>query len=628
MTSNTVANSGPVDTRTIYETRHVTPQCFSVTSPPLRRRLPPARGTTSDPSSDLVASIRRNSATAFRTTFVLVDPNAVGATPAKTAVQTNTLAVAALAATTMLLLSAGGDALRMAEEEATGDILGMDETVREMLLRLEESSVDNPDSAKLLSGVTSIPSLRRSINFPSSSVPVSRAIDSTLTQAPFSRPPRHVVEDPVILSSLRARPDLFSVSTPIRVNVLREWLKDHPNRPLVDSVLVGLTDGFWPGHTGNFSDHPSGNLPKHSPEDDAFLLESARKDYASGYMSDTFKERLPGMLISPSHVVRSETRKTRQVCDQTLNGLNDGIDPSIAGTKYDTLQHLGLLMRDLRRRGLDVDNSGAIIGTLWKSDVSEAFRQLPVSKFWQLKQAHILRVPSAGGKHDTVYMIDQRLILGGRLSPLIWCTVLNLILWGARHHFERIFPFAFVDDVFGYDCSKLRLPVTHPKTLESLLVPRDQAIVLMSWNLLGVPWDWKKQESSETTLTILGHNVNVAGPSIELPPAAKANFAASIDKFLSTDAPPLNAWRKLSGYGTWVCYSIPFAKFALRPIYEKIGNKVHRFAPVHLNNDVRTSLAWLRDQVLSAPPLSFLDPALEDWGQNEADLIIFTDACL
>lgn len=508
--------------------------------------------------------------------------------------------------------------------------LGTDEA--EAWLNLNHSNPLNDSTSHPLSGISSTPSILRRLFFPKSSVPSSPAVDSTLSQLPFSRPPPHVTDNPVFLSTLAARPDLFAVSTPIKSNLLGKWLRNHPNRPLVASVLVGLDEGFWPSHDGNFEKYHAEPLPKHSPEDDAFLLDSARKDFDLGFMSNFFDTLLPGMLISPSHVVRPENRKARQVCDQTSNGLNDGIDRSLARTIYDTILHLGTLMRFRRRRGEDFDPiTRLFFGILWKSDVSKAFRRLPVSIFWQLKQIHRLRMIDKNGKVKTVYMVDQRLILGGRMAPIIWCTVLNLILWGTRYHLYLEFPFAFVDDVFGYDTSRLLLSITHPITRESRLVPREQALVLTSWNQLGVPWDWEKQEHSAGVLTILGHDIDAVNFTVTLPPSSKAAFIAYIRNFL--DRPhksprKLIEWQKLAGYGQWVCTSLPFAKFALQALYDKMKGKSFRNAPISLNNLVRQSLEWLASQIAIAPPLYLLDPALEDWAESEANLVIRTDACL
>jgi hypothetical protein len=48
------------------------------------------------------------------------------------------------------------------------------------------------------------------------------------------------------LASLKLRPDIFTIVTPVNIATFSELLKDHPNRPFVDSILKGLSEGFWP----------------------------------------------------------------------------------------------------------------------------------------------------------------------------------------------------------------------------------------------------------------------------------------------------------------------------------------------------------------------------------------------
>ena len=41
-------------------------------------------------------------------------------------------------------------------------------------------------------------------------------------------------------------PDLFKVSTPIDMDYFEVLLVDHPNPAFVQSVCMGLCEGFWP----------------------------------------------------------------------------------------------------------------------------------------------------------------------------------------------------------------------------------------------------------------------------------------------------------------------------------------------------------------------------------------------
>lgn len=82
------------------------------------------------------------------------------------------------------------------------------------------------------------------------------AYEWTETAEPLPRPPPSEYENLSALRTLEARPDLFKVISPIRVDVFERLLKDHPNQRFVSSVLEGLREGFWPWATTVREDYP------------------------------------------------------------------------------------------------------------------------------------------------------------------------------------------------------------------------------------------------------------------------------------------------------------------------------------------------------------------------------------
>ncbi|THU88651.1 hypothetical protein K435DRAFT_604037, partial [Dendrothele bispora CBS 962.96] len=61
---------------------------------------------------------------------------------------------------------------------------------------------------------------------------------------PLPSPPKSLLVDPTIQSTLHALKDYIKVDTPFDVNRLERLLFTHPNRPFVDSVLRSLREGF------------------------------------------------------------------------------------------------------------------------------------------------------------------------------------------------------------------------------------------------------------------------------------------------------------------------------------------------------------------------------------------------
>ncbi|GAA5945714.1 hypothetical protein JCM1841_002701, partial [Sporobolomyces salmonicolor] len=498
-----------------------------------------------------------------------------------------------------------------------------DEDVRMELLLGASVSDERPGEDYRLPGTGPTPRLRRALNFPSSAPPTTPAVDRTYSDPPLPSVPRSILEDPTIAGTIARAPHLFDVDTPFRVNAVAALLRFHPNRPLIDSVLKGLRHGFWPGFEGEMDHSSLGPDPIELSEDDHdFIAMQLNKDYEKGYLSMPFAKLLPGMVVSPMFVVRIEGRKPRAVVDQTASGLNDGVDRDVARVTYDTIAELGRLLRYRRRRSEDKD------GVLWRSDVSGAFRTLPVAVQWQVRQVHRSRRRDRHtNRYETIYYVDRRVVFGGRFSPRLWCTVMNVILAGVKQHLGLEFPLAYVDDAFGLDTSGFSLPVTNPTTGETRSVPCDQARLLLVWNFVGCPWEWDKQLSGKR-LVVLGHLVDSDALTVSLPEAAKQGFADSVANFLAPGKQPLVAFQRLAGYGNWICTSLPFAKFALVSIYEKMRGKSRRNGSIWINTAVRRNLAWLVRELSTAPPLDLLDPALEPWGFDEADLVLFTDACL
>ncbi|CAA7267701.1 unnamed protein product [Cyclocybe aegerita] len=67
---------------------------------------------------------------------------------------------------------------------------------------------------------------------------------STLTAAPLPSPPRNELQNKVARKTISQNPDLFKVVSPIKVDIFKEYVKDHPNQSFVQSVARALKKGF------------------------------------------------------------------------------------------------------------------------------------------------------------------------------------------------------------------------------------------------------------------------------------------------------------------------------------------------------------------------------------------------
>ena len=228
-------------------------------------------------------------------------------------------------------------------------------------------SEELPSEDYRLPGTGPVPRLRRALHFPSDASPSTPAVDRTFTDPPLPPVPPSALNDPVIAGTINRAPHLFGVSTPFRPRAVDALLRFHPNRPLVDSVVHGLTHGFWPAFDGDLDHSTHGPPPVPlSEEDNEFIAAQLAKDFEKGYLSEPSTTLLPGMVVSPMFVVRLEGRKPRAVVDQSASGLNSGVAREVARVTYDTIAELGRLMRYRRRRGEDTGSkSSSGLGFWW-----------------------------------------------------------------------------------------------------------------------------------------------------------------------------------------------------------------------------------------------------------------------
>ena len=130
----------------------------------------------------------------------------------------------------------------------------------------------------------------------------------SLTTKPLPQPSPMVESDPVRRATILNQPDLFKIICKIDVNTFERLLTHHPNQGFVDSVLIGLREGFWP-----FADTMKEGYPKlwdrswHPPKSEKecdFLEEQVQTEIATECFSESFRmELLLGMYSPLVHAV-------------------------------------------------------------------------------------------------------------------------------------------------------------------------------------------------------------------------------------------------------------------------------------------------------------------------------------
>lgn len=447
--------------------------------------------------------------------------------------------------------------------------------------------------------------------------------DWSITAQPLPSPPSAELTNPSVLKTVTENPHLFKIVTPIRVDIFKELLADHPNPAFVASVCKGLREGFWPFADTRIGKYPEKHDGSHGmPRDPAaakFMRDQRDIEIDKGRFSKSFgRDLLPGMYCSPIHVVpKRGTSDFRLITDHSggrypLNSMINYDD--ISGMPLDDMRHLGkkLLLAHAKGRKL----------ILWKSDVAEAYRHCPMHPHWQIKQINTID----GKRH-----VDRNNPFGSRASFKIWGSVNSLVMWIAEHGCKINRPFCYNDDVFGV-CNADDIDYYKPY---KRTMPRDQCKLLELWDMLGIPHKEKKQLSGNP-LTIIGIEVDANKMTMTLPADGKAALIEGLKKFIAQPdgtAPSfsLKEFQRFAGVMNAALNVFPLLRPALTNIHDKIGEVDRNIGgsntQILCDTAIQDDLIWALKHIESGN----LDGVriLEDaraWKPDEADFTIYTSS--
>jgi len=417
---------------------------------------------------------------------------------------------------------------------------------------------------------------------------------STLAALPLPSPPKNELQNKAARKTIAQNPDLFKITTPIKVDAFEKNLKDHPNQPFVKSVVDGLRNGFWPFANTSDPTFPTTydgsrlRQPITSKVKAEFILQQRNEEVALGRWSEPFgKKLLPGMYSSPIGAVpKSTPGKYRMVIDQSSgpHALNSMIPKSQVKVKLDDIHDLGTVLLRVRKehptRKL----------TLFKSDVKSAYRQLPLHPSWQIKQV----VSIDGQRH-----VDRCNNLGNRGGGWNWDAFASLVNWiGAE---KRNIPdlLGYVDDNFGWEFegnTKYYRP--YKKHL-----PAKQTRLLELWDELGIPHEEDKQLSGPC-LPILGYEVDVNAMTVKVPDEKKAKMIGLLRNYAHEGIScTLKELQTVAGSVNPALPLYPRLHHGLRGLFDEMVGKEKPSTKLTLTKPVARSLSKLADYLEHAQPI-------------------------
>jgi hypothetical protein len=446
--------------------------------------------------------------------------------------------------------------------------------------------------------------------------------DWTLKALPLPSIPINELNNPITSETIHHNPSLFRIITPININRFQSLLSTHPNQLFVKSVCKGLREGFWPWADtlieGYPTTHDESQLGVRGADETNFLRNQVQIEQDKGRFSLSFgNDLLPGMYSMPIHVVpKPGSSDLRMVTDHSFGSfsLNSMIPHNdISGYPLDTLKHLGEVLLDLHQSTQPIEPL-----LMFKSDVSEAYRLLPVHEKWQIKQINTI---------DGLRYVDRCNAFGNRASGSIWISFNSLVTWIARYIKGIDNLLVYVDDSFNVArASSCILYEPFNK-----LMPRDQVVLMDLWTELGIPFKEKKQVFG-APLTIIGISVDPNNLTFTLPEKGKADLLAQVEDFCSIPQNSrgakftLREWQRLAGWLNWSFNVFPLLRPCLNNFYPKISGKDRPNAEIWVNNIVRNDLQWASDHIRESSGVYLLRSL--HWGESEADQILYCDACL
>lgn len=432
------------------------------------------------------------------------------------------------------------------------------------------------------------------------------------TATPWIRVPSYIKKNPEIENTIMQNQHLFKIVTPIKVPVLQNLLRAHPNQEFVESVCHSFSEGSWP-----WADipehypltHEEQNRPFRDSKAIKFVKEYLEEEIAEGRYSQTFGSNLlPGMYSAPIGVVpKPHSEKLRLIDDHSAGrySLNSMIPRDARHIILDDMQRFGSYILRMKRRYPDESL------VVFKSDVAHAFRNVPMAPEWQMLQTIQI---------EGLRYVNRNLAFGTAAAPRLWTEAYSLVLYIAEKRGLTGLS-CWMDDTFSVErASELSFYEPYQR-----IMPTKQTRFLKLLDEIGIPHESNKQVFGEV-LTVIGFEIDPNNLKISLPEEARKKLEEEIMKFCSTRRQTVANFRRLAGYLNWVINVFPYLKPALRVLYDKIRGKQSQHTLVYLNQRVRRSLSWFMTRSRELPGVLMLNSL--SWSIWEADIIIYCDASL
>ncbi|KAJ3490946.1 hypothetical protein NLJ89_g11390 [Agrocybe chaxingu] len=307
--------------------------------------------------------------------------------------------------------------------------------------------------------------------------------------------------------------------------------------------------------------------------------------------------------------------KFKHACHQSAGhfSVNSMVDhEKVRSYPLDNMRHIGENLLEIRRM------HGDHRLVMWKSDIAEAYRLMPMHPIWQIKQVCMV---------DGYGHVNQCNCFGGCGSGGIFISFNSLVAWIAKN-IEHILGCAdYVDNTSGAEFAD---EVSFYEPYQKLM-PSKQVSLLHLWDKLGIPHKEKKQVFG-SPLTIIGIDVDPNAMTLTLSEAAHEDLVKELHLWgsrltgKSNGAFPVRRWQSLAGWANWAFNAYPLLRPCLNNVYPKLQGKWAPHQNVWVNNSIREDLNWAADRIENSTGVHLMRSRA--WDPSLADVTIFCDACM
>ncbi|VDI15265.1 Hypothetical predicted protein [Mytilus galloprovincialis] len=392
----------------------------------------------------------------------------------------------------------------------------------------------------------------------------------------------------------------FSVSTPIRINILSKHLLDHPDPDFKQYLIDGLSSGF---HTGLMT-LPSSSIIcknlKSALSNPSCVSELLQSEVSKGYLLGPF-DSIPytNFHINPIGLAEHKySKKKRLIVDLSAPhenadhpSLNELIDKEEFSLQYVTIDDAIHLIKKLGSKSW-----------LIKTDITDAFKIMPLKQdLW----------PFHGIQWDNKFYFFKRLVFGCRSSPKIFDTLSTAICWIAQNKYGIKNILHLLDDFLVIEPLEANAQATMTRLLNM-------------FKELGIPLSAKKTEGPCVVLEYLGISLDTNKMEARLPREKIVRIKEIIDSFSRRNKCTKRELLSLLGHLNFACRVIvPGRSFVSHLI--KLSTRVKKLSHhVHIKA-CRPDLVMWSKFLNNWNGVSFF---LNDNIVKAADMQLFTDATL